>query len=201
MTGRSIFAESYNAEASFTSDYFKDGTGTAVILENLQKTKDGEEKFIARMKIVAVTPKSGLPANVIGEQVGWIQMVSKFPKVAKPNIQKYIMAIVNGNKDTIAIEDFVATCEDCVNYQPGAISEYNGRKIEVVQAARGMLIKFDTYRQATNKQKVANAANPTKPPETSVFVNWSHVDEAHGNDEASIAKRRAELDATDPIKG
>ncbi len=50
-----------------------------------------------------------------------------------------------------------------------------------------MLINFDTYEHTTkDKRKM-------------VLVRWDHVVE--GNDKDSIAKRRAELDKTNPIQG
>ncbi len=199
MAGRSIFAESHAAEGSFQSDYYKDGSGVAVILENLKKNSNDSEKFIGRHLIVSVTKKGDAPCNLVGEQVGWVQNYTVYPKMAKKNVQQYILAIVNTKKENISVDDFVATCEDCINYVAGTVSEYNGRKVEEVQAARGMLIRFDTYRSATKAQKAA--AKPGEAPGTLCFVNFSPVDEKNGNSPKEIAKRRAELDVSHPIRG
>ncbi len=197
--GRSIFADSYAAPTTFTSDWYKDGSGVAVILENLKKTSDDSEKFIARHLILSVTKKGSAESNNVGEQVGWVQNYTIYPKMAKKNVQQYILAIVGQNIAQIKLDDFVATCEDCINYTPGIISEYNGRKVEDVQAARGMLIKFDTYRHATKAQKAA--AKPGEAPNTLCFVNFTNISEQNGNSPEEITKRRAELDVSHPIRG
>lgn len=190
MGTRDIFNKMYDADPNSKSDYFKKGSGRAVVLEMLKKNGDSGEVFVIRAKILEAKGKDGSVPNQPGDRVGWPQLLTKFPKTAYANIQGAILALVGASKEQVPRDDFVAAYEDAINYVKGTKSEYNGREINEVQAARGMLIDFDTYDQQTKAQKASSSK------ETNTYVKFYHV-----ADQGDVAARRAELDKTDPIQG
>ncbi len=198
---RAIFDKMYDASQNQKSDYFKKGSGTCVVTECLLKNSaDTGETFILRAKIVDAKPKDPQnPCNSPGDRVGWPQLLTKFPRTAFSNVQGLVLAIVGAKKEDVSKDDFVATYEDCINYQKGTKSEFSGRLIEAVQAARGMLLSFDTYDQQTKAQKAASEAAAKlgqKVFETNTYVRFYHV-----ADQGDLAARVAELDKTDPLQG
>lgn len=197
MASREIFNKMYDASPNQKGDYFKRGSGRVVVLEAVQK--DGADCglfFSLRCKVLSAKPKDGVPCNNEGDRVGWPQLLDKFPKTAYPNVQGCVLAIVGCRKDEITKEQFTATFEDMINYVKGTKSEANGRSIDEVQAARGMLLDFDTYDQQTKVQKAETLASGGKVHNTNTYVKFFHVAE-----QGDIAARRAELDKTDPLQG
>lgn len=193
--GKDIFSKIATTSANSKGDFFKKGSGRAVILECLRKNGDSGESFIARCKILEVKPKDGAPCNNVGDRVGYVQLLEKF-KSAASNVKSFVLAVVGLREADVSAEDFVETIEDMVNYQAGTKSEYNGRIINNVQVARGMLVDFDSYDQQSKAQKAEGLGK------FNTYVRFVHVPATEGlNDEASVAKRRAELDVTDPLQG
>ncbi len=195
---RAIF-NIYDAKQSGRGEYFKKGSGEAVIVECLKKDDaDAGEVFVMRAKITKASPKDGQPCNSVGERVGWPQLLTKYPKMAPGNIQNMILAAVGVSKEQITKDQFVETYEDMINYVPGTKSEHSGRLINEVQGARGMLIRFDTYDQLSKEQKAILKSNPNAAVKPNTYVKFYHVP---GQTEEEIAARRAELDKTDPCEG
>ena len=66
-----------------------------------------------------------------------------------------------------------------------------GKLVSREQPGRGMLIGYETYQQVTRGGP--NAGN------TNSYVRWITVPREAGNSPEEIAKRRADLDKTDPL--
>ncbi len=195
--GREIFAAVAGTPAASKGDYFKKGSGTAVILECLRKeTDESGEMFIPRFKVLTATGKDGSVTNAPGDKVAWPQFLtkSKFPKIARANVKAFVLAVTGDREADITADQFIATWEDMINYQAGSISEYNKREIKDVQAARGVIIGWTTYDQQTKGQKEQSKAGGKY--ESNTYVTFSHVP-----DQGDIEARIAELDKTDPVKG
>ncbi len=195
--GREIFASTAATKAAAKDPYIAKGYGKAVILECLQKESDEAGLvFVARMKIIEATGKDGSTPNRVGETVGFVQMLtkSKYPKIAKAEVKAFVLAACGDTESSITADQFISNWEDMINYVPGALSEYNGRKITDVQAARGVIIAFDTRDAQTKAQKDAVKAGGKF--ETNTYPAFKHVP-----DQGDIEARIKELDATDPIRG
>ncbi len=195
--GREIFASTAATKAASKDPYFKKGSGRAVILECLQKTTDeAGTVFVARCKILEAKGKDGSAPNEVGETVAFIQMLTKhpFPKIAKAEVKAFVLAACGDTETSITADQFIANWEDMINYVPGSLSEYNGRKITDVQAARGVIIAFDTRSAQTKAQKDAVRAGGKY--EINDYTFFKHVP-----DQGDIEARIKELNATDPIRG
>lgn len=193
--GKDIFSKIANTTANTKGDFFKKGSGRAVILECLRKNGDSGEAFIVRCKILEARPKDGAVCNNVGDRVGYVQLLEKF-KSSAANVKSFVLAVVGLRESDVTADDFVETIEDMVNYQAGTKSEYNGRTIQNIQIARGMLIDYDTYDQQSKAQKAEGAGK------FNTYVRFIHVPATEGlNDAKSVAARRAELDVTDPLQG
>lgn len=176
---RSIFAKVAAAKASSKGDFIKGGRGQAVVLE-CQGKETGENNtptFIARLKIVTSEMKVGQLFE--GQQAqaptpgSDVAWIQKFDKKPAEGATKtFILKLLGFQESEVTGEDFITTMEQlCGTAQP----------------ARGMLINFDTYEHITKEKKKM------------ILCKWEHV--AEGNDKDSIAKRRADLDKTNPIQG
>ncbi len=188
MAIQGIFGKIANAQANQKGDFIKKGSGRAVILECMQKSGNSGNNFIVRLKILASKGKDGSTPNAEGSQVSWIQSLDKFQS-AFGNVKAFVLNVTGVKEAEVSAEEFVETLEDMINYVPGAKSESSGRSITATQAARGMLVDYDTYDQQTKTQKAA------KSTETNTYAKFIHVTE-----QGDVAARRAELDKTDPLQ-
>jgi len=204
MAGRGIFSAVANSSTNNKSDFFKKGSGRAVVLEMLHKNSDQNGLvFVLRALILSSRQKDKdvLPNNP-GDVVGWPQLLEhpKMKKMAQQNVKTALLNITGTKESEVTEAQFVELWEDAINYEAGTISEYNQRKIEKVQDLRGFLFDFDTYDQQTKDQKAADKAaidaGKTPPKQTNTYVNFAFVE-----DQGDIEKRRADLDKTHPVRG
>ena len=176
---RSIFAKIAAAKASSKGDYIKGGRGQAVVLmcQGKETGANSVPTFIAEVKIL--TSEQKLDQMFEGKQTqapatGSVYgWVQQFDKKPAEGATKaFILKLLGFQESEVTGDEFIQTMEQLVGS---------------AQPARGMLINFDTYEHTTkDKRKM-------------MLVRWDHVVE--GNDKDSIAKRRAELDKTNPIQG
>lgn len=204
MAGRGIFASVANSSINNKSDFFKKGSGRAVVLEMLHKNSDQNGLvFVMRALILSSRKKdeSVIP-NSPGDVVGWPQLLEhpKMKKMAQQNVKTALLNITGTKESEVTEAQFVELWEDAINYEAGTISEYNQRKIEKVQDLRGFLFDFDTYDQQTKDQKAADAAavaaGKTPPKQTNTYVNFAFVP-----DQGDIEARIKDLDKTHPVRG
>lgn len=181
---RSIYKTSYQAKASVKGDNFTDGEGTAVVVQCIGKA-DGNDgpTFIARFKILESRNKGDrdkdgkeVPPNVVGSTVGWVQKLTKF-KSAPGNLKAMILSTLGFKEADVSEDDYIGACAAAEGPE---------------QALRGMIVKFSSYRQMTKSGARAGEVN--------TYVTFAHIPPENGNDGASIAKRKADLDKTDPIQ-
>lgn len=204
MAGRGIFSAVANSSTNNKSDFFKKGSGRAVVLEMLHKNSDQNGLvFVLRALILSSRQKDKdvLPNNP-GDVVGWPQLLEhpKMKKMAQQNVKTALLNITGTKESEVTEAQFVELWEDAINYEAGTISEYNQRKIEKVQDLRGFLFDFDTYDQQTKDQKAADKAaidaGKTPPKQTNTYVNFAFVE-----DQGDIEARRKDLDKTHPVRG
>lgn len=204
MAGRGIFSAVANSSTNNKSDFFKKGSGRAVVLEMLHKDSDQNGLvFVLRALILSSRQKDKdvLPNNP-GDVVGWPQLLEhpKMKKMAQQNVKTALLNITGTKESEVTEAQFVELWEDAINYEAGTISEYNQRKIEKVQDLRGFLFDFDTYDQQTKDQKAADKAaidaGKTPPKQTNTYVNFAFVE-----DQGDIEARRKDLDKTHPVRG
>lgn len=180
---RDIFNKIGAASANNKGDVFRDGKGTLVITQCLYKNMNEGPTFVGRFKVLESAskgdkdPKSGAPVepNPAGSRVGWPQKIEKH-KSAAGNVKAFFLNVLGFNEAEVKPEEFGDTMAQACGPE---------------QALRGMLVKYETYQQETKTGANAGRVN--------TYVKFVHVSPKEGNDEASIKKRRAELDATDPI--
>ena len=171
-----------NAKANAKSDNFRDGTGVAMVEELVSFEGNDGPTFVARFEIVSSAPKgdldeTGKPVtpNAPGSQVGWVQKLAKF-KSSAGNVKAMVLALIGKTEGEIDAE-------------PGLFANMFAGLLAPEQMARGMLVNYSTYRQATRSGPNAGKVN--------TYVAFSaHAD----NSDEAVAKRRAELDARRPLK-
>lgn len=204
MAGRGIFSAVANSSTNNKSDFFKKGSGRAVVLEMLHKNSDQNGLvFVLRALILSSRQKDKdvLPNNP-GDVVGWPQLLEhpKMKKMAQQNVKTALLNITGTKESEVDEAQFVELWEDAINYEAGTISEYNQRKIEKIQDLRGFLFDYDTYDQQTKDQKAADKAaidaGKTPPKQTNTYVNFAFVE-----DQGDIEARRKDLDKTHPVRG
>lgn len=204
MAGRGIFASVANSSTNNKSDFFKKGSGRAVVLEMLHKNSDQNGLvFVMRALILSSRKKDeAVIPNSPGDVVGWPQLLehTKMKKMAQQNVKTALLNITGTKESEVTEAQFVELWEDAINYEPGTISEYNQRKIEKVQDLRGFLFDFDTYDQQTKDQKAADKAaidsGKTPPKQTNTYVNFAFVP-----DQGDLEARIKDLDKTHPVRG
>lgn len=180
-----LFAKIANSNASLKEDVFRDGQGVVEIRELICKSFFQGPTFVARTKVVSsaskgdVDPvtKQPIAPNAAGSKVGWPQMLQKHAS-APGNVKGFILALLGFKESDVS---------------PAQFTEAFERLISKDQPARGMLLGYQTYQQATRSGPNAGKTN--------TYVKWTHVAPSAGNSPEEIAKRRAELDKTDPVIG
>lgn len=178
-----LFAKIASSNASLKEDLFRDGKGVVLIRELLCRQFFKGNTFVARTKIVSSQskgdkdPKTGGPVepNGPGSCVGWPQLIDQHASAAG-NVKAFTLALTGFASADVAPEDF---------------AKGFGELVDKNQPARGMLIGYETYQQATKSGPNAGRVN--------TYVRWIHVPPSAGNSAADIAARRAELDKTDPL--
>ncbi len=178
-----LFRKIGDAQGSGKGDNFRDGKGVLVVREMLLKKLNEGWTFIGAFKVVSSESKGDLDPitkqpvipNAVGSNPSWPQKLDKF-KSAMGNVKECILALLGFAAGAVKAEDFAETLKGLVaGGQPG----------------RGMLVGYETYQQATR-----SGANIGK---VNTYVKFIHVPKEAGNSKEEIAKRRAELDKTDPL--
>lgn len=180
------------SKASSKSDNFRDGKGQVVIEELICNKMNGGNVFVARTKVVESASKGDrvpifdpvkrettgygdlVVPNAKDSSVGWPQMLDKH-KSAPGNVKGFTLSLLGFKEEQVTPEQF---------------TEALSRLISKEQPARGMLINYETFQQTTRSGPNAGKTN--------TYVRWTHVSPAAGNDKDSIAKRRSELDVSNP---
>lgn len=204
MAGRGIFSAVANSSTNNKSDFFKKGSGRAVVLEMLHKNSEQNGLvFVLRALIISSRQKDpAVLPNAPGDVVGWPQLLEhpKMKRMAQQNVKTALLNITGTNEKEVTEAQFVELWEDAINYEKGTISEYNQRKIEKVQDLRGFLFDFDTYDEQTKSQKeddkAAVLANKPPPRQFNTYVKFAFVE-----DQGDIEARIKDLDKTHPIRG
>lgn len=189
------------SRANTKSDYFKDGQGLALLKEVIYKDMNDGPTFVARFTILEssskgdVDPVTKQPVvpNAPGSEVGWIQKTGK-QKSAAGNVKSFVLALLGYSEAEVdskpgSFADAVAQLADLdSNGQDarGAIASKGG----VIQPGRGMVVRY-----ATTQAAIRSGPNAGK---VLTFVKFSHVGDL--NTKELIAKRRAELDAAEPLR-
>lgn len=180
-----LFAKIASANASLKEDVFKDGKGVVQIRELICKSFFQGPTFVARTLVMSSSAKGDLDPvskqpvqpNAAGSRVGWPQMLQKHAS-APGNVKAFTLALLGFKEADVNSQQFQEAFERLVSKE---------------QPARGMLIGYETYQQATR-----SGANVGK---VNTYVRWIHIPPSQGNSPEDIAKRRAELDKTDPMIG
>jgi hypothetical protein len=178
-----VFAKIAAARASMKSDNFRDGKGVALVEELIVGKFFGGNTFVARTKIVKSeskgdldpTTKQPVTPNAPGSSVGWPQMLDKHAS-ALGNVKAFTLNLLGFKEAEVTSDQFGEALE---------------RLISKEQPARGMLIGYETYQQATRSGANAGKIN--------TYVRWVHVPPSAGNSPEEILKRRAELDKIAPL--
>ncbi len=178
-----LFAKIASANASLKEDLFRDGKGVVVIRELLCKRFFKGNTFVARTKVVSSQskgdkdPKTGtaIEPNGPGSCVGWPQLIDQHASAAG-NVKAFTLNLTGFQEANVKPDDFAQTFESMVSKE---------------QPARGMLIGYETYQQATKSGVNAGRIN--------TYVRWLNVPPTAGNSPAEIKTRRDELDKTDPL--
>jgi hypothetical protein len=180
-----MFAKIAAANASLKEDNFKDGKGVVVIRELICKSFFQGPTFVARTLIKESASKGDLDPvtkqpcapNAAGSRVGWPQMLQKHAS-APGNVKSFTLGLLGFKEADVT---------------PAQFGEAFERLVSKEQPARGMLIGYETYQQATRSGPNAGKVN--------TYVRWIHVPPSAGNSKDEIAQRRADLDKTDPVIG
>jgi len=178
-----LFDKIAKSNASLKEDVFRDGKGVVLIRELICKKFFKGNTFVARTKILSSSskgdkdPKTGaaIEPNGPGSCVGWPQLIDQHASAAG-NVKAHTLALLGFNEGQVTSEQF---------------AEAFGRLISKEQPARGMLIGYETYQQATRTGVNAGRVN--------TYVRWIHVPPSAGNSPAEIKSRREELDKSDPL--
>ncbi len=166
-----LFAKIASANASLKEDLFRDGKGVVVIRELLCKRFFKGNTFVARTKVVSSQskgdkdPKTGTPIEPNGPG-----------SCVAGNVKAFTLNLTGFQEANVKPDDFAQTFESMVSKE---------------QPARGMLIGYETYQQATKSGVNAGRVN--------TYVRWLNVPPTAGNSPAEIKARRDELDKTDPL--
>jgi hypothetical protein len=172
------------ASATTKSDYIRDGAGVLLVEQILDVPgKMGQAGcVVVRVEIVESKSKGDLDANgkeVVpnppGSQAGWVQSL-KYPSAVN-NLKTFVLALLGFSEAEVAASP------------PGTFQTAFGELMDTAQPARGMLINYSTYRQATRSGANAGKVN--------TYCTFSHNP---NNTKDSIAARRAELDNKRPIR-
>jgi hypothetical protein len=177
-----LFNKIGNAQASLKEDVFRDGKGVVLVRELICKKFFQGNTFVARTKVQSSASKGDKNAkgeavepNAAGSCVGWPQLIDKHASAAG-NVKGFVLALLGFAEKDVKGADFAEALT-------GLISK--------AQPGRGMLIGYETYQQATRSGPNAGRVN--------TYVRWTHVPPSAGNTPEEIAKRRSELDKTDPL--
>lgn len=178
-----LFKKIANANASLKEDVFRDGKGVVCIRELICKSFFQGPTFVARTLVKESSSKgdlvNGQPVqpNAAGSRVGWPQMLQKHAS-ALGNVKSFTLALLGYKEQDVSSDQFAEAFQRLVSKE---------------QPARGMLIGYETYQQATRSGPNVGKIN--------TYVKWIHIPPSAGNSPEEIAKRRAELDKTDPVIG
>jgi hypothetical protein len=179
-----LFKKIANANASLKEDVFRDGKGVVVVRELICKSFFQGPTFVARTLVKESASKGDKNAqgqlvepNAPGSRVGWPQMLQKHAS-APGNVKSFTLALLGYQEAQVSSDQFAEAFQRLVSKE---------------QPARGMLIGYETYQQATRSGPNAGKVN--------TYVKWIHIPPTAGNSPDEIAKRRAELDKSDPVIG
>lgn len=176
---RALFDKIANTKANQKGDNFRDGKGLLVVIGNLYENMNDGPTFVGKFQIVRSEAKGDLdPAtkqpvqpNQPGTQVGWPQKIQKFPSAAS-NVKAYILELVGAK-------------EAEVDATPGVFQNTMQSLVDKdKQPARGMLVGYETYQQATRSGVRAGQIN--------TYVRFKHVP---GQNLTTVKQIRDALDA------
>lgn len=180
-----LFRDKEMADAKISAregEHIVRGSGLCVIKRLLYKNMNEGPTFVVVAKVLESADKAPartgdpvIPANKPGATISWPQKTKKF-KSAPGNVKGFVLALLGYSEAQVTGDQYMAALAQCVSD---------------AQPARGMLIRWDTYDSIVRSGKNAGNVN--------CYPTWKHVPPAAGNDKDSIAKRRAELDISDPL--
>ena len=173
------------ARANNKSDFIRDGKGVLLLEECIYDKMNDGRTWVSRFEVVEAVSKGDLDKdgkpvvpNAVGSHVGWVQQPEKF-KSAAGNIKSFVLALLGYS-------------EAEVDANPGSFGQAADQLRGPTQPGRGMLIGFETYRQATR--------SGARPGQVNTYVRFFHIGPEAGNSKEKIAERRAVLDAKTPLK-
>lgn len=179
------------------SPYIKDGMGVLLIEEISYSRKTKGPTFVARMQVVESKPNGDLDPvtkqptvpNGVGTEVAYVQLPQLYPNAAG-DIKAFLCNVLGTDANSVSKEEFSKTLAQAADIDPTS-GEFVGKSLGPNrQPMRGMLVRYSTYQKET--QKGANKGR------INTYVKFSHIKQ--GNSPEEIAARRAELDATRPLK-
>lgn len=172
---RDIFNILATAKTFKRSGNIEEGSGLLVVNELIYDELEEGLTFIAEMKVVEVTPAPGAArANRVGETVGYVQKIDKF-KSAAGNATGFICTLLGMDSEEAGAD-------------PEKFSLRVKKLISDSQPARGHLIRYETYRQATKAQKAEGRGG------FNAYPRFTNVPENAGNSETEVAERRKKLE-------
>lgn len=179
-------------------NFIKDGTGVLIVKALRYEDLHKGDTFIAEFQVESATPMEGevdangvqRPCNSPGSDVTWLQQFDEFPETAFDSAKTFVLKLLGETPESLE-----ASAAETKKTKGGADwtanDEFAALFVQICgtgkapgpQPARGMRIKFSTYRRETKKTK-----------QSIVLVNWESV----AQDEAMVAATRAKLDGVTP---
>lgn len=187
------------------SEFLRDGKYVLGVLQIMSKVSEQSGlNFIARMVVLKseskgdLDPKTKQPVipNPVGSVVGYIQQLDAFPKTAPGNVKAFMLELGGMSE---AEGDTIEEVEiDGKKVQMSKLEILGEAAGGPEQLARGMILTCSTRQAAVKTGKNIGAIN--------TYPQFSHVGEDPastefgGNNDADVARRRAEWDKTYPLE-
>lgn len=165
---RDIAKKIAGSRASGGGNYVKDGRGTGIIKVLKHEDAYKGEIFVAEILVEsseaterAADGNGMVPPNAVGSSFSFVQMFDEYPETALGNTKSFIFALMGETDESIAAaaKETAAAMAKAGKSQKD-IDEWDGA-MEFVEAykrltgsenpARGMRIKWETYRKPSKK--------------------------------------------------
>jgi hypothetical protein len=171
-TGREVFRKIANSRASGGGNQIKDGKYEFTVTKLLMEDKYTGCCFIAELLVdKAEASEPNIEPNAVGSTCSYVVNLDGSGKLSAPgNIKAFVLALLGLKEDEVSADE---------------VADYTEKLVASDQPGRGMKITDETYRKT-----IRGGANAGKP---FTAHRWGHV---AGQTEASVAARKAELDAS-----
>jgi|CXWL01.1.fsa_nt_gi hypothetical protein len=188
------------------SEFIRDGKYIFGVLQIISKVStESGLNFIARLLVLKaeskgdLDPKTKAPVvpNPVGSVVGYVQQLDAYPKTAPGNVKAFMLSL-GGMSESDGDAMTEVDLGDGKKVQMSNLEVLGEGASGPDQLARGMLIACSTRQGAVKSGK--NAGNINTYPQFDPVSEATDATEFGGNNDADVARRRAEWDKDHPVE-